>query len=140
MSAVNILLDRITASPEEYTLEIFSVSLLVLWVLNFFVGRYRNDSIAKNWFKAAEPLLSEQFSELSYYADSVQAGKNATYIKESDNVYKFYASGRRNCIGILCTLELRKRHDLFSLALALFNIGPVKDRLIIEIPVTAMVT
>jgi len=52
---------------------------------------------------------------------------------ESANCFKFYASGRQNCIYFLTTIELKKRQDLITMAI--FNlIWPERDRISIEIP------
>jgi len=74
-----------------------------------------------------------QFAALGAYEGN-ETNKEGGLLKDSHSCYKFYASGRRFCSGILCTLELRKRHNLFSLVLALFDLSTVRDTLTIEMP------
>lgn len=52
-------------------------------------------------------------------------------MKETSSNFKFYASGRRYCWGFLATLDLRRRQDLFSLALHLVH--PHDDTIDIEV-------
>jgi hypothetical protein len=52
-------------------------------------------------------------------------------MKETSSNFKFYASGRRFCRGFLATLDLRRRQDLFSLALHL--VSPHDDMIDIEV-------
>ncbi|KAJ6427734.1 hypothetical protein OIU84_023186, partial [Salix udensis] len=52
-------------------------------------------------------------------------------LKEGQNVFKFYASGRRYCQGLLATMELKSRHDLLS---RIYNmVIPCKDEISIEV-------
>ncbi|KAG6736773.1 hypothetical protein POTOM_060333 [Populus tomentosa] len=52
-------------------------------------------------------------------------------LKEGQNVFKFYASGRRYCQGLLATMELKSRHDLLS---RIYNmVVPCKDEISIEV-------
>lgn len=56
-------------------------------------------------------------------------------LRDSVSAFKFYASGRRNCSGVLATLELKKRHDLFSSVLSFFDLAPKHDTVTIEISI-----
>ncbi len=118
-------------------MEISCVILLILYAFNYIYGRRKNDDIAETWYKSVETLFKEQFSQLGYYSNT-QVGVQGVFIKDSDSSFKFYASGRRNCIGVLCTLELRKRQDLLSLFLACFDLSTMSDTLTIEIPLEHM--
>nr|BAJ95502.1 predicted protein [Hordeum vulgare subsp. vulgare] len=88
----------------NYIVEIIYVSIIVLYAVNFFNGKRKNDSIAASWIESVQPILSSNFSEY---------GKGQI-VKESNYSYKVVAEGRQNCIGLQATLELRKRHDLLS--------------------------
>jgi len=61
-------------------------------------------------------------------------GAGSGLLKESQSCFKFYASGRRHCHCLLATLELRKRHDLFSLILAAVDLSVSADTVTIEVP------
>jgi len=52
-------------------------------------------------------------------------------LKEGQNVFRFYASGRRFCQGLMATMELKSRHDLIS---KLYNlVVPCKDEMTFEV-------
>lgn len=52
-------------------------------------------------------------------------------MKEGQNVFKFYASGRRYCQGMLATMELQSRHDLIA---RLYNtVVPCRDEISFEV-------
>ncbi|CAA0833601.1 Protein of unknown function (DUF1682 [Striga hermonthica] len=52
-------------------------------------------------------------------------------LQEGRNVFKFYASGRRFCSGLVATMELKSRHDLIS---RLYNmLIPCKDEITFEV-------
>ncbi|CAA6660602.1 unnamed protein product [Spirodela intermedia] len=52
-------------------------------------------------------------------------------LKEASDIFKFYASGRRFCQGLLATIELRSRHDLISRILDLLL--PKQDTITFEV-------
>ncbi|MCI15222.1 hypothetical protein A2U01_0036358, partial [Trifolium medium] len=52
-------------------------------------------------------------------------------LKEGQTTFKFYASGRRYCQGLLATLELKSRHDLIA---RIYNmVVPCKDEITFEV-------
>ncbi|XP_052192708.1 uncharacterized protein At5g49945 [Diospyros lotus] len=116
----------------SYVIEILCGSFLIMFVINFFTGRKQNENIALAWvskFATKGSIFEKNFSLLG-----VGDGKNEDsplLLKEGQNVFKFYASGRRFCQGLLATLELQSRHDLIS---RLFNlVVPCKDEITIEV-------
>ncbi|XP_077234223.1 uncharacterized protein At5g49945-like isoform X2 [Tasmannia lanceolata] len=117
-------------SPRSYTIEIVSISFLIAFVLNFFTGRRENENIALAWaarFATKDSIFEKNFSLLG-----TGDGKDTPLLlKEGQNVFKFYASGRRFCHGLLATMELRNRHDLIS---RIYNfVVPCKDEITFEV-------
>jgi len=112
-----------------------AIIFIFFYSINFYFGKRTNESIAQRWYAEFRPVFEVQFSALGAYEGTEQNKEGGGgLLKDSHSCYKFYASGRRFCSGMLCTLELRKRHNLFSLVLALFDLSTVRDTLTIEIP------
>ena len=117
---------------QNFPYELAALVFIVLYVVNLFIGRARNAAIALQWHDATRDLFASQFSALSAFADGSGAG--ATFLKDSHSCFKFYASGRRHCAGMLATLELRARQCLFASALALLDPSSARDAVTLEFP------
>lgn len=46
----------------DYNLELLMLGLLMLYLLNFFVGKQKNEKIATDWLYLLKPLFQENFS------------------------------------------------------------------------------
>lgn len=117
-------------SPRSYTVEIICVSFLIAFVFNYFSGKRENENIALTWaakFATKDSIFDKNFSLLG-----TGDGKDTPLLlKEGQDVFKFYASGRRFCQGLLATMELRCRHDLIA---RIYNlIIPCKDTITFEV-------
>ncbi|KAL7002075.1 hypothetical protein U1Q18_003226 [Sarracenia purpurea var. burkii] len=117
--------------PRSFMVEIVCGSFLIMFIINFFTGKRENENIALAWaakFAAKDSIFEKNFSLLG-----VGDGKDDSplLLKEGQNVFRFYASGRRFCQGLLATMELQSRHDLIS---RLFNlVVPCKDEITFEV-------
>jgi hypothetical protein len=61
-------------------------------------------------FAARDPIFEKSFSLLG-----IGEGEDSPLLlREGQAVFKFYASGRRYCRGLLATMELKSREDLLS--------------------------
>ncbi|CAN4110712.1 unnamed protein product [Withania somnifera] len=106
-------------SISDFTVEIVCVSFLIMFVINYFTGKKENENIALARLK--------NFSLLGVG----ETDDSPLLLKEGQNVFKFYASGRRFCQGMLATMELKSRHDLIS---RLYNmVVPCKDEITFEV-------
>ncbi|XP_042379692.1 uncharacterized protein At5g49945-like [Zingiber officinale] len=105
-------------SIRSYTTEIVCVSFLICFLINYFTGKRENETIALAWatkFATKDSIFEKNFSLLG-----TGDGKDtALLLKEGQDVFKFYASGRRYCQSLLATMEMRNRHDLISRAIDL---------------------
>uniref|UniRef100_A0A803N4Y4 Coiled-coil domain-containing protein 47 n=2 Tax=Chenopodium quinoa TaxID=63459 RepID=A0A803N4Y4_CHEQI len=113
-----------------YGIEIACVSFLIVFGINYFSGKKENENLALAWaakFATKDTIFEKNFSLLG-----VGEGEDSPLLlKEGQNVFKFYASGRRYCQGLLATLELRSRHDLIS---RVYNaVVPTKDEITFEV-------
>ncbi|KAH0935496.1 hypothetical protein HID58_012613 [Brassica napus] len=124
-----------TDTPEKkklssFTVEIVCVSILIAYLTNYFLGKRDNEALALSW--ASKFALKDAIFEKNFSLLGVGEGEDSPLLlKEATNVFKFYASGRRYCHGMLATLELKSRHDLIS---RLFNcVVPCKDEIGFEV-------
>nr|AAM66125.1 unknown [Arabidopsis thaliana] len=115
---------------QSYTVEIVCVSILIGYAINYFTGKRENENLALAW--ASKFGLKDTIFEKNFSLLGVGEGEDSPLLlKEATNVFKFYASGRRYCHGLLATLELKSRHDLIS---RLFNsVVPCKDEISFEV-------
>ncbi|KAL5700564.1 hypothetical protein ACHQM5_025991 [Ranunculus cassubicifolius] len=114
----------------SFTVEIVCVSFLIGFIVNYFTGKKENENIALSWatrFATKGTIFDKNFSLLGT-GDGMDT---PLLLKEGQNVFKFYASGRRFCQGMLATMELQSRHDLIS---RIYNmIVPSKDEITFEV-------
>ncbi|GJM88678.1 hypothetical protein PR202_ga04769 [Eleusine coracana subsp. coracana] len=121
-------------TPQEllraFSIEIACVSFLICFVLNYFTGKKQNEAIALAWaskFATRDSIFDKNFSLLG-----TGDGKDTPLLlKEGQDVFKFYASGRRFCQGMLATMEMRARHDLLSKMVEL--VFPRKDTITLQV-------
>ncbi|KAI3770380.1 hypothetical protein L6452_01511 [Arctium lappa] len=119
-----------TKRIRSYTIEITCVSFLIMFTINFFTGRKENETLALAWaarFASRDTIFDKNFSLLGVG----EGDDSPLLLKEGQNVFKFYASGRRFCQGLLATMELKSRHDLIA---RLYNmIVPCQDEITFEV-------
>ncbi|XP_024961538.1 uncharacterized protein At5g49945-like [Cynara cardunculus var. scolymus] len=117
-------------SIRSYTIEITCISILITYAINFFTGKKENETLALAW--AAKFATNDSIFEKNFSLLGVGEGEDSPLLlKEGQNVFKFYASGRRFCQGLLATMELKSRHDLIA---RLYNmIVPCKDEITLEV-------
>ena len=127
--------------------EVLAVSLLTAYVVNLWYGRRVNDKLADTVFSSLVPLLSSQFALLGAYdPHAVPASQlrplsshaDILLFKDSAHTYQLYCSGRRNCSGLLLTLECVKRQDLLSRVLSFFSLAQERDQLTVDCSLEAM--
>uniref|UniRef100_A0A7N0RGU0 Coiled-coil domain-containing protein 47 n=1 Tax=Kalanchoe fedtschenkoi TaxID=63787 RepID=A0A7N0RGU0_KALFE len=115
---------------QSYMVEIVCGSFLIIFLINYFTGKKENEKIALAWaarFATRDSIFAKNFSLLG-----VGEGEDSPLLlKEGQTIFKFYASGRRYCQGLLATIELKSRHDLIS---RLYNmVVPNKDEISFEV-------
>lgn len=115
---------------KSYAVEVICGSFLIIFIINYFTGKRENENIALAW--AAKFATKDSIFEKNFSLLGVGEGDDSPLLlKEGQNVFKFYASGRRYCQGLLATMELKSRHDLIS---RLYNmVVPCKDEITFEV-------
>lgn len=114
---------------ESYYLELVILAGLVLYFINFFVGRSKNQKIADTWFDTFKALMEDNFSLVG--DDGKLENPQSGLIKESENVYFLWCSGRTACEAVLFELRLLKRQDLVSVIINLFR--PQSDQVHVKV-------
>jgi hypothetical protein len=117
---------------ESYFLELIILAGLVLYFANFFIGRSKNQKIAETWYATFKPMLSSEFSLVG--DDGKLENSQPGLMKESENVYLLWCSGRTGCEAVLFELRLIKRQDLVSLITGIFR--PQLDQVHIKVFMT----
>ncbi|KAB5574451.1 hypothetical protein DKX38_001645 [Salix brachista] len=120
----------VSKKKQSFLVEIVCVSFLIMFVINYFTGKRENENLALSW--AAKFATKDSIFEKNFSLLGVGEGDDSPLLlKEGQNVFKFYASGRRYCQGLLATMELKSRHDLLS---RIYNmVIPCKDEISIEV-------
>lgn len=99
---------------ENYYMEITMIIGIVVYFINFFTGKTKNQKIANQWFAAHRPLLESQFSMVGDDGNKDMTEIQEPLTKESENLFSFWCSGRICCEGMLVELRLLKRQDLIG--------------------------
>lgn len=104
---------------ESYYLELLILAGLMAYFINFFMGRAKNQKIAETWYAAFESLLQDNFALVG--DDGKIENSHGGLMKESENVYLLWCSGRTCCEAVLIELRLIKRQDLVSVLGSIFR-------------------
>lgn len=118
------------ANWDSYWLEILMVGGLVVYFLNFATGKSKNNKIANTWFQTHKTLLEDNFS-LVGDDGALEAKENNGLIKESENIFTLWCSGRTCCEGMLVELKLIKRQDLVAIIAGMMR--PAVDQIHIKV-------
>ena len=123
--------------------EIMMMLFFLSFIYNCFCGNNKNDKYALAWYNANKQYFEERYSDIGLKkeedSNAIQdiAAASLPIIKESQYVYKFYASGYRYVKWLMVVLEFRKRHDMFSLfTTMIFN---HKDRIVYEVGIEPLI-
>uniref|UniRef100_A0A7S3JIM0 Coiled-coil domain-containing protein 47 n=1 Tax=Euplotes harpa TaxID=151035 RepID=A0A7S3JIM0_9SPIT len=105
--------------------------LVIVFALNFFVGKKVNCKIAAMWLAKVIPILEENFALLGF---GEEANYSLSQIKYDE--FEYYASGRDNCKYLFMSLKTKKRQDVITGGL-LGLLWPDEDKMILDIPIEA---
>jgi len=114
----------------NFLVEVIMINIILMFAVNYFIGKKKNDSIAASWMQRIRPLLVNNFSHIGVGQQQGDGG----VLREANHVFKYYASGRYNCGYFLATLELTARQDIFTTLFWNYLIRE-GDKFTIEIPV-----
>lgn len=117
------------ANWDSYWLEMIMVAGLVVYFVNFFTGKTKNTRLANAWFASHKSLLEDNFSLVG--DDGKLETDSPGLIKESENQFTLWCSGRTCCEGMLVELKFLKRQDLVAVLAGLMR--PAMDQIHIKV-------
>jgi len=114
---------------DSFHLEMLMLVGLGVYFLNFITGKNKNQKLANAWLASHRQLLDSNFCLVG--DDGKTENENPGLMKESENIYTLWCSGRTCCEGMLVELRFFKRQDLIHV-IAQF-LKPTADQVIIRI-------
>ncbi|XP_048754306.2 PAT complex subunit CCDC47-like [Ostrea edulis] len=115
---------------DSFYVEILMLAGLGVYFLNFLQGKSKNHKLAQSWLNAHRDILEQNFSIVGDDGTSKDAA-SGTLMKESENVYALWCSGRTCVEGMLVELKFLKRQDLIS---SISNmLKPSSDQIVIQV-------
>ena len=111
---------------DAYLGEMFMVVGICVYLICFLIGRARGEKMVTAWFESNADLLYDNFSLVGI------KDTEHKFLKEREDVFRLWCSGRVGCDGMMVEITLDKRHDLISRLVTI--IKSVPDR----ITITAM--
>jgi len=118
---------------ENYYLEILMSVGLIIYFLNFFTGKTKNQKMASAWFSANRTLLESNFSLVGDDGAKNVEDIETQMQKESENQFTLWCSGRTCCEGMLVEIKLLKRQDIVSLIANAMKPGQNKDQVKVKV-------
>lgn len=118
------------ANWDSYWLEILMIVGLVVYFVNFATGKSKNTKIANAWFQTHRTLLEDNFFLVGDDGISEDLS-NVTVVKESENIFTLWCSGRTCCEGMLVELKLIKRQDLVAVVAGIMR--PTIDQIHVKV-------
>lgn len=125
---------------QKYLLELIAVTIAVMLIYNFLMGKEKNKGIVKNFLTHNLDLFIKNFYHLGLdmrESESLELNYdsivNDERIVEEDtaNFYRLYFTGRQNVKFCLASVSTKRRQDfLTSMIYSVF--WPEKDRVLVE--------
>lgn len=128
---LTLLKDRLLT---QYPFELAMFGLVIINLLQYFLGKKQNQSKLVKWLSPLRPYLLSQFAHIG----TSNTHNTAFFSEESKNEFHFHASGRVNCAFMRVNHTLIKRQDLLT-RLTVQLVSPSKDQCIYDIPVEGTV-
>ncbi|XP_062517904.1 PAT complex subunit CCDC47-like [Corticium candelabrum] len=101
------------ATWDSYVIEILMIAGLLVYAINYTIGKSKNSVLASAWYQAHKELLESNF-EIVGDDGATKEASSGTLVKQTENVFTLWCSGRVCCEGMLVELKLLKRQDLMS--------------------------
>lgn len=95
---------------DSFYLEMLMIAGLIIYFTNFITGKHTNQKLANVWLQSHKQILQQNFHLVG--DDGKTENENSGLVKESENMYTLWCSGRTCCEGMLVELRFLKRQDL----------------------------
>lgn len=104
---------------QNYIWEICMLVVIAIYMANFFYGKSKNYQLVNHWYLTHRAVLEKNFALVGDDGLSVDVPKSeqneiGCLIKDSENCYALWCTGRHGCEGMLIQLKLIKRQDLIN--------------------------
>ncbi|EFO94401.1 CRE-CCDC-47 protein [Caenorhabditis remanei] len=115
----------------SYQVEGLVVLVILIYLVNYIIGKTTNSSIAHVVFEMCRPTLEEQFSVVG--DDGItELDKHETQLRrDTDSTFSAWCSGRINVNSMFLQMKMLKRQDLVSRVMDIFD--PSYDKMTIKI-------
>lgn len=111
--------------------EFLALGVIALYIAVYIKGRRRNHHIARQFIHSVHGLFCSRFLEAGPAEPSLATDRRQLLSRDSASSFLYYATGSRACDGVLVSINLASRQDLFMMMWGLF--GPVQDMVTIEV-------
>jgi len=115
---------------DHYYLEIVALIGVFVYALNFYTGKCINNRLANAWFEHHKKLLSQAFCIVGDDGVSKEVSEGVL-VKESENRFVIWCTGRVGCEGMKIEIKLIRRQDLISVLSQIFK--PQSDTITITV-------
>jgi len=99
------------------------VSALAVYLVVYFIGKNKNEKIAKCWLISTYKIWKDNFAELGIEDAS-------TLVRDGNHEFWYYATGRKHCKSVFTRVKLCPRQDIISTIIGLFK--PTHDKIVME--------
>lgn len=114
----------------HYWVEMLLTAGLVVYFVNYTMGKKQNIRIANAWLEWHISFLEENFALVGD-----DGKKEAGMSRESDSLFTLWCSGRVCCEGALFELKLVRRQDLLAVAMELLN-RKSRDQVVVKVEIS----
>lgn len=115
---------------DSFYMEMLMLAGLCAYFLNFLAGKTKNHKLAQAWLNGHKELLYSNFFIVGDDGATKDA-QSGMLIKESENVYALWCSGRVSVEGMLVELKFIKRQDLVNTIARAFK--PASDQIVVTV-------
>ncbi|EMP33726.1 Coiled-coil domain-containing protein 47 [Chelonia mydas] len=92
-------------SWESYYMEILMVTGLLAYIMNYIIGKNKNNRLAQAWFNTHRELLESNFALVGDDGTNKEATSTGKLNQENEHIYNLWCSGRVCCEGMLIQLK-----------------------------------
>ncbi|RMB94764.1 hypothetical protein DUI87_28743 [Hirundo rustica rustica] len=118
-------------SWESYYMEILMVTGLLAYIMNYIIGKNKNNRLAHAWFNTHRELLESNFALVGDDGTNKEATSTGKLNQENEHIYNLWCSGRVCCEGMLIQLKFLKRQDLLNVLARMMR--PASDQVQIKV-------
>ncbi|XP_043911128.1 PAT complex subunit CCDC47 [Protopterus annectens] len=123
--------EHLQNSWESYYMEILMVTGLLAYIMNYIIGKNKNNRLAQAWFNSHKELLESNFALVGDDGTSKEPLSTGKLNQENEHIYNLWCSGRVCCEGMLIQLKFLKRQDLLNVLARMMR--PVNDQVQIKV-------